>query len=93
MIFASGGKSYPLTGSDGSGYKIAENGGHTIIPPKKPSLIPIVTKEKWPSEAMGLSLKNVRLSVIDKKRYSPTSARCFYAFRHKRTDSAFGFGT
>ena len=66
VILASGGKSYPLTGSDGSGYKIAESAGHTIIPPK-PSLIPIVTKEKWPSEAMGLSLKNVRLSVIDKK--------------------------
>lgn len=66
VILATGGKSYPLTGSDGRGYRIAEAAGHTIVPPK-PSLIPIVTKEKWPREAMGLSLKNVRISIIDKK--------------------------
>lgn len=67
VILATGGKSYPLTGSDGRGYNIAEKCGHTIIEPK-PSLIPIETKEKWVSELMGLSLKNVSLSVIRKNK-------------------------
>ena len=66
VILASGGRSYPLTGSDGTGYIMAEKLGHTIIVPK-PSLIPIVTKEKWPQEIMGLTLKNVLLTVYNKK--------------------------
>lgn len=66
VILATGGKSYPLTGSDGSGYRLAEQAGHTIIEPK-PSLIPIVTEEKWPADVMGLSLKNVELKVYDGK--------------------------
>lgn len=63
VVLATGGKSYPLTGSDGKGYIMAEEAGHTIVMPK-PSLIPVVTKEKWVSELMGLSLKNVRLTVL-----------------------------
>ncbi len=66
VILATGGKSYPLTGSDGSGYKLAEQAGHTIVEPK-PSLIPIVTEEGWPAEVMGLSLKNVELKVLNGK--------------------------
>lgn len=66
VIIATGGKSYPLTGSTGDGYRMAKEAGHTIIPPK-PSLVPIVTKEKWVSEVMGLSLKNVELTVYNKK--------------------------
>lgn len=66
VIIATGGKSYPLTGSDGSGYKMAADTGHTVITPK-PSLVPIVTKEKWVGKVMGLSLKNVELTVCDKK--------------------------
>ena len=62
VILATGGKSYPLTGSDGIGYKIAKMAGHNIISPK-PSLVPLTTKEKWVSDVMGLSLKNVSLSV------------------------------
>lgn len=65
VILATGGKSYPLTGSDGKGYDIAKEAGHTIIPPK-PSLIPIVTEEKWPASIMGLTLKNVRLTIHKK---------------------------
>ncbi|MDD6736124.1 MAG: NAD(P)/FAD-dependent oxidoreductase [Clostridiales bacterium] len=66
VIIATGGKSYPLTGSTGDGYKLAEEAGHTIIPPK-PSLVPLVTKEKWVSDLMGLSLKNVELTLKDNK--------------------------
>lgn len=66
VIVATGGKSYPLTGSTGDGYKMAEALGHTIITPKA-SLIPIVTKEKWVADLSGLSLKNVELSAYNKK--------------------------
>lgn len=63
VIIATGGKSYPLTGSDGSGYRLAEAAGHSIVTPK-PSLIPLITKEKWTADLMGLSLKNVSLEIL-----------------------------
>lgn len=66
VILATGGKSYPLTGSTGDGYRMAERVGHTVIPPK-PSLIPMVTREKWVSALMGLSLKNVELTAYNEK--------------------------
>ena len=66
VIIATGGKSYPLTGSDGSGYRLAKALGHSIVEPK-PSLIPIITKEKWVSDISGLSLKNVEISAYNKK--------------------------
>ncbi len=61
IILATGGKSYPLTGSDGLGYKLARSVGHNIIEPK-PSLIPLVTEEKWTADLMGLSLKNIAIT-------------------------------
>ena len=64
VIVATGGLSYPLTGSTGDGYRFARQAGHAITPPK-PSLVPVVTRQKWVSELMGLSLKNVRLTVKD----------------------------
>ena len=81
VVLATGGKSYPLTGSDGSGYKIAENAGHTIIPPK-PSLVPLVTREKWVKDVMGLSLKNVELTLFcgKKKLYSDFGEMLFTHF-------------
>ncbi|MBS7299159.1 MAG: NAD(P)/FAD-dependent oxidoreductase [Eubacteriales bacterium] len=81
VILATGGKSYPLTGSDGSGYRFAKKLGHTIIQPK-PSLIPLVTKEKWVSELMGLSLKNIAFSVFSdgKKVYSDFGEMLFTHF-------------
>ena len=82
VVLATGGASYPLTGSDGSGYKIAKNVGHTIVSPK-PSLIPIVTKEKWVSELMGLSLKNIEITVKnskDKKIYTDFGEMLFSHF-------------
>ncbi len=64
VLVATGGKSYPRTGSDGDGYIFAEKAGHRVISPKA-SLVPIVTEEKYPSEMMGLSLKNVVLTLFD----------------------------
>lgn len=66
VVIATGGVSYPSTGSTGDGYKFAQKFGHTVIPPK-PSLVPLETKENvYPM--MGLSLKNVVLSVYDGKK-------------------------
>ncbi|MEG1631273.1 MAG: NAD(P)/FAD-dependent oxidoreductase [Hydrogenoanaerobacterium sp.] len=68
VIIATGGLSYPATGSDGDGYTLAKNVGHSIIAPS-PSLIPIVTNEAWCAEAMGLSLKNVTLTLTDTEKH------------------------
>lgn len=66
IIIATGGVSYPSTGSTGDGYKFAKKIGHTVIPPK-PSLVPLETNENvYPM--MGLSLKNVVLSIFDGKK-------------------------
>ena len=67
-ILATGGKSYPGTGSDGSGYTLAAAVGHTIIPPR-PSLVPIICEntDKQFTTLMGLSLRNVTLNLIQKK--------------------------
>ncbi len=64
VIIASGGKSYPGTGSTGDGYQLAMQAGHTVVPPK-PSLVPLVVHEGWCSQLQGLSLKNVSITVID----------------------------
>lgn len=64
VIIATGGLSYPATGSDGDGYTLAKAAGHSIITPS-PSLIPIVSNEPWCAELMGLSLKNVTLTLVD----------------------------
>ena len=65
IILATGGKSYPLTGSDGSGYKLAQDLGHTLVSPKG-SLIPLETFEKY--DLQGLSLKNVSIKVFDNEK-------------------------
>ena len=65
VILATGGKSYPLTGSTGDGYNLAKNLGHTITP-IKPSLVPLVCYEKnLCKEMQGLSLKNVKIYLED----------------------------
>ncbi|MDD7793851.1 NAD(P)/FAD-dependent oxidoreductase [Clostridium sp. 'White wine YQ'] len=66
FIIATGGKSYPLTGSRGEGYKFAQKLGHKIVA-LKPSLVPIELKEDWVKELMGLSLKNVQVKLINSK--------------------------
>ena len=61
-IITTGGMSYPVTGSSGDGYEFARALGHTVTD-LKPSLIPFVTKETWPHDLSGLSLRNVEGSL------------------------------
>ena len=65
IILATGGKSYPLTGSTGDGYKMVEKLGHTVTK-IKPSLVPLETFEKDTCKEMqGLSLRNVEIKLKD----------------------------
>lgn len=64
VLIACGGKSYPNTGSTGDGYSLAESVGHTITE-IKPSLVPLVSPDKYCAEMMGLSLRNVTLNLYD----------------------------
>ncbi len=66
VILATGGVSYPGTGSTGDGHKIAAKSGH-LITPLKPSLVPLVVKENWVKQMQGLSLKNAAIRLTDKK--------------------------
>lgn len=67
VILATGGKSYPLTGSTGDGYILAKKLGHTITK-IRPSLVPIETYDKQLcKELQGLSLKNVEIKITDKE--------------------------
>ena len=63
VILATGGASYPLTGSSGDGFRIAKDLGHTIID-LKPGLIPFEVKEPWVRGLAGLALKNVVIKAI-----------------------------
>ena len=65
VILATGGASYPRTGTTGDGYKFARKLGHTIVEPK-PSLIPLESADGDCKKLQGLSLKNVGLKVTDK---------------------------
>lgn len=67
VVIATGGKSYPATGSTGDGYMLAAQVGHKITD-IRPSLVPIVTEEPWVKDLMGLSLRNVELSVVAKNK-------------------------
>lgn len=67
VILATGGLSYPTTGSTGDGYRMAQEAGHTIKE-CSPSLVPFETAEDWCKELQGLSLKNVNLTMYDGKK-------------------------
>ena len=62
VVLATGGLSYPSTGSTGDGYRFAQALGHTVVMPKA-SLVPLETEEAWPSDLSGLTLKNVTLTA------------------------------
>ena len=66
-ILATGGKSYPLTGSDGFGFELAKKLGHTISL-LKPALTALTVKESWINRLAGLSLKNVSLNIFCKNK-------------------------
>lgn len=63
VILACGGVSYPSTGSDGAGYKLAAQAGHSLVP-CTPALVPLEIKEKWCRKLQGLSLKNVEIRLF-----------------------------
>ena len=63
VILAVGGASYPGTGSTGDGYEMAKKLGHTVVP-LRPSLVPLETEEEWVKDVQGLSLRNVRATLL-----------------------------
>ncbi|MFO8090144.1 MAG: NAD(P)/FAD-dependent oxidoreductase [Desulfatiglandaceae bacterium] len=63
VIIATGGASYPATGSTGDGYALARSAGHTVIP-VRPALVPLVAMEGWPERLEGLTLKNTGVKAL-----------------------------
>lgn len=63
VILAVGGASYPGTGSTGDGYEMAKKLGHTVVS-LRPSLVPLETEEEWVKDVQGLSLRNVRATLL-----------------------------
>ena len=86
VVLATGGASYPSTGSTGDGYLFAEESGHAVETPA-PSLVPIETRESWPATLMGLTLKNVRLSAW---RTGGKKEKCFYSEMGEMLFTHFG---
>lgn len=84
VILATGGCSYPLTGSTGDGYAMAGELGHTILPPK-PSLIPLVAAEDDCRRMQGLSLRNVSVKIKNQKNKVIFQEQGEFIFTH------FGF--
>lgn len=70
ILLACGGMSYPKTGSDGYGYKLAQKLGHSIITPK-PSLVPLVSKDAFCKNLQGLSLRNVQIKLLKNGKTKP----------------------
>lgn len=70
VILATGGKSYPVTGSTGDGYEWAKKLGHTVTE-LRPSLVPLEAHEGFCTRLCGLSLKNVTLTVWEEGRKKP----------------------
>lgn len=81
VLVATGGKSYMSTGSTGDGYTFAQSVGHTINK-LVPSLVPLVVQEKYCSDMMGLSLKNIKLNLYDGEKciYSELGEMLFTHF-------------
>lgn len=81
VIIATGGLSYPSTGSTGDGYRFAKDSGHTINK-CEPSLVPMNIKEEWVKELQGLSLRNVNVRIINgkKKLYNELGEMLFTHF-------------
>lgn len=70
VLLACGGASYPATGSDGSGYRLCERLGHTIVP-IGPSLVPLVERGDFCPRLMGLSLRNVGVKITAAGKKKP----------------------
>ncbi|MDD6826802.1 MAG: NAD(P)/FAD-dependent oxidoreductase [Oscillospiraceae bacterium] len=78
VLVATGGASYPLTGSTGDGYRFAQKAGHTVTD-IVPSLVPLEISEKFCSELNGLALKNISLTLLEgeKKIFSDLGEMSF----------------
>jgi len=63
IVVATGGLSYPRTGSTGDGYELARQVGHTVVP-CRPALVPLETAEEWPKTLQGVALRNVRATLF-----------------------------
>jgi predicted Rossmann fold flavoprotein len=77
VIIATGGTSFPQTGSTGDGYRFAKELGHTIVEPKA-SLVPLVTRENWPGLIAGTAVENVKISArVNNKKITTSGSLVF----------------
>jgi len=77
IVLATGGLSWPQTGSTGDGYRFAMDLGHTVVPPK-PALVPLVTQETWVSDLAGVSLADVKIrATLDNRVLTVTGNMLF----------------
>lgn len=67
VVIATGGVSYELTGATGDGYRFAKDSGHRLIK-STAALVPLNTQETWVKDIQGLALKNIELTIKDKKK-------------------------
>lgn len=81
VVVATGGVSYPLTGSTGDGYTLAQSIGHTLLPPRA-SLVPLVAEQSFCAEMQGLSLKNVAIRVRTEKKKTVFAEQGELLFTH-----------
>ena len=81
VVVATGGVSYPLTGSTGDGYVLAQSIGHTLLPPRA-SLVPLVAEQSFCAEMQGLSLKNVAIRVRTEKKKTVFAEQGELLFTH-----------
>ena len=81
LVIATGGVSYPLTGSTGDGYEFARALGHTIVEPR-PSLVPLVAEEPFCAQMQGLSLRNVAIQVKNSKKKTVYAEQGELLFTH-----------
>ena len=80
-VVATGGVSYPLTGSTGDGYALARSVGHTVLPPR-PSLVPLVAEQDFCARMQGLSLRNVAIQVRNGKKKAVYAEQGELLFTH-----------
>jgi predicted Rossmann fold flavoprotein len=77
VILATGGLSWPQTGSKGDGFRFAAQLGHAVVPPK-PSLVPLTTRETWPRELAGISLPGVTIwATVHARRFTTAGNMLF----------------
>jgi predicted Rossmann fold flavoprotein len=79
VIIATGGASYPATGSTGDGYRLAASAGHTIIP-IRPALVPLETAGDVAGRLQGVSLRNVKVSIyMDGRKHNAAAGNIMFA--------------